>query len=125
MLPLMPDPLKITWRRFFRFHLSTCFVLVGILAWAMATRPYREWAIVQQSGIPVKVTHKITEKLSEGDFLVTHGGPDATGMEVFIQEGFRYNRRLRWPALALVAFLAWKGFWLCRARRREPAATQI
>lgn len=29
------------------------------------------------------------------------------------------NPQFKWPALALVAFMGWKTFWLVRERRRE------
>lgn len=99
----MPDPPNQTWRRFFRFRLSTWLVLAGIAAWAMATRPYVVVA-------PIKWTR----------FVFEGAGPvDLPTM------GERLNPYLGWPALALLAFLARKGFWLIRATRRERPAARI
>jgi hypothetical protein len=69
-------------RRWFRFRLSTVLILTAIVAWGMACRPYlveREFGYV----------------LTVGNTIYTDGGHEL-------------NTALKWPALVLIAFVAWK-----------------
>lgn len=114
ILTTMDEKPNRTWRRWFQFRLSTWLVLVGIVAWAMATRPY----VVINDGTESVWVHGF------GRFIAQPG-------ETHIQFGTRQiavdrrhiNPRLRWPALALTAFIGWKAFWLIPEIRRENRPT--
>ncbi|MBX9789136.1 MAG: hypothetical protein K2Y37_09495 [Pirellulales bacterium] len=85
-------------RRWLQFRLSTWFVLVAILAWAMATRPY---LVAVQGASAGPMAGPPWEPI----YVVEH----------------RVNKQLRWPALTLSAFLAWKAAWAAIERRRREA----
>ena len=91
-------------RRWFQFRLSTWFVLVAILAWAMTCRPYYTfidgwWKHMDERG----------STWSRGPLPIS---PDEV----------RMNPQLVWPALALATFLTWKAAWAVIERRRRPSA---
>jgi len=108
-------------RRWFQFRLSTWFVLVAILCWAMAIRPWATWyteqGVVRTFGEP---------KLPFGARVVwihgpDEGPPDAAAIppaHLWERNILRVNPRLAWPALALAAFVAWKVAWAVVERRR-------
>ena len=79
-------------RRWFRFRLSTVLILTAIVAWAMACWPWR-----------IAIYTYYTPIRSE-------------------ETSWFVNRDLRWPALALAAFLAWKAVLAIVARRHARAA---
>ena len=95
-------------RRWFQFRLASWFVLVAILAWAMSLKP--EFRYKHSTGLS--------------------GGPP----DIFIFEFFYVSpdrsinhwefwaigiSALLWPALALVAFVAWKAVRLFLNHRHE------
>jgi len=114
-------------RHWFQFSLRTLFVVVAILAWGLATRPY------------------LVEVGFTGSFTQVSNGPDAApsmanvkrenveglfgiSFEISDQDGlpdvYALNPRLCWPLLALTCFLGWKIVqsivaWQ-RKRRRTP-----
>ena len=71
-------------RRWFQFRLSTALVLVGILCWMLACRPYVVWV----RGEP---------QIRKGDYFP------------LVKVNSILNPALLWPGLALSAFLGWKG----------------
>lgn len=87
-------------RRCFQFRLSTWFVLVGILAWAMVIRSATPPA-------PIHFGHK--------DVLLIPFKP------TFSEKG---EFPLMYPTLALAAFAGWKVAWAIgrrvQAKRAEP-----
>ena len=85
-------------RRWFRFRLSTVLILTAIAAWGMALRPLF---------VSVKPGYK-------GHFVAVPAGPYFTAVVP--------NPNLKWPALALAAFLAWKAAWAVAERRRRRSA---
>jgi hypothetical protein len=89
-------------RRWFQFKLSTWFVLVAILCWALACWPW--------------VTYRE---------IVVRGQQAATGAIVFggiVQRHYSLEPAFVWSTLALLAFLTWKTVWLMVERRRARAA---
>jgi hypothetical protein len=115
-----------TRRRWFQFSLGTMLILTAILAWGLATRPY--WDIKQEE---VEVSYQ--------DYLSGRPPPSyrwekvtGNGMYAVIDGSWSYrltvehaelNPQLRWPAIALVAFLLWKGSMLVLAHCRDRSAT--
>jgi hypothetical protein len=102
-------------RRWFQFSLSTLLILTAIAAWVMAIRPYT-----------VRKTELIFTPHGESPRVIStfagcYGDPDS---DEWLQAGAKIpqpspgsyeiatsnfpNRRLAWPALALVCFVAWK-----------------
>ena len=79
--------------RWFRFRLSTVLILTAIVAWAMACWPWR-----------IAIYTYYTPIRSE-------------------ETSWFVNRDLRWPALALAAFLAWKAAWAVVEHRRHQSAS--
>ena len=110
-------------RRWFQFRLSTWFVLVAILGWAMATRPYYGWFVSRQSGTVVQVRAIATEQTGRFSFKSTTRGYDAAGADAWLESRQQFNPRLKWPALALATFLAWKAVWAAIACRRARRAS--
>jgi len=105
-------------RRWFQFRLSTWFVLVAILAYAMTCRPW--WStrdllmgIESHRLQPLGWTYEGSEPF-DGKVLMFWSLPKN-----------RPNPELVRPALALAAFLAWKAAWaVVQRRRRQTAATR-
>ncbi len=93
-------------RRWFRFRLSTWFVLLGILCWFVSTpcNLYRHYS-VNTPGEFVWLSDT-TEPLDEFPENVFH-----------LHTDIYPNPRLLGPTLALLAFITWKAFWAVRARR--------
>lgn len=91
-------------RRWYQFRLTTWFMLVAILAWALTLRP---WIVTKQT--PIR-----------------YGLP--ADEEVFRQwerESRPYiNPSLLYPALAFTSFVGWKCFWLIVERRRNRSETR-
>lgn len=83
-------------RRWFQFRLSTWFVLVGIVAWALVSQPFVVESLGPRAGIM--------------------SGPPWD--PIYVVER-RPNLKLIYPALALAAFLSWKLLWLVVERRRR------
>ncbi|MBX9788876.1 MAG: hypothetical protein K2Y37_08155 [Pirellulales bacterium] len=110
--------------RSFRFRLSTVLILTAIAAWGKSLPPFLEER-------PVTYYRQVLE--------VPPGAPIAYGPEVKVRNGepppFRHgyqtphdSRRawektlapqLRYPLLALAAFLSWKAAWAVVEPRRE------
>lgn len=79
-------------RHWFQFRLSTWFVLVGILAWAIATWPWIYFVSMEVTG-PIKY----------GDGVVV--GPMETAAT-------RVNPAFKYPAIALAIWVVWKLGWI-------------
>jgi hypothetical protein len=112
--------------RWYQFGLGTMFILTAIFAWGLATRPY--WRL-EQARIVVSRQEFLSATHPKG-YTITGGGIEHDSDEQppvyhFDVERSRLNPRLCWPAIALVAFFTWKGFWLLRERRRSWPATQV
>jgi len=120
-------------RRWYQFRLSTILVLVAILAWGMALRPWLAFEL--QDFFPMG------NQAGAGLSASWHGegGPNATYEEGLIVWLYAFGGSARsangllimagpnnvaWPILALATFLAWKWIAARRKRRREqPTAT--
>jgi len=127
----MDEQPRIT-RRWYQFKLSTILLLVGILAWAMALRPWMTYDF--QSYSPV------ADNPGAGIDFSWYAEGGAYRYEGFYVWAWTIHRSPRsldglhliagpnevaWPALALIAFLTWKLGWAVvarRKRRREGAA---
>jgi hypothetical protein len=83
----------------FQFRLSTWFVLVAILAWAMTHWP---WVVTDR----YYASQTFVESLSGPQEIERHS----------------LNAALIWPALALPAFVTWKAAWSVAERRRRRLA---
>jgi hypothetical protein len=110
-VPMRPFPP----RRWLQFRLSTWFVLVAILGWAMVTRPYwvRDSFSQFRSGQSAYVTS------DRGDLIPARA--------LMVRPRPRVNPALGWPALALATFLAWKAAWAVGPRMvrcRHAAASE-
>jgi len=121
---------KPTRRRWFQFRLSTWFVLVAILAWAMACRP---WIVSEEYAVDVSRSDFLAAKDPLGyQHDRTIGGGIETLDDGSVRYHYRYehyrpNASLAWPAAALTASLAWKAAWAVgprRVRRFRPAAPE-
>src|SRR5689334_21924047 len=96
-----------TTRRWFQWRLSTWFVLVAIIGWAMIQTPYlvppfprlTSWMILGRG-------------LNSDAVLIGHLIPDR-----------KINPDLLGPCVALLAFLTWKAFWLVREHARPMVET--
>jgi len=110
-------------RRWFQFRLSTWFVLVGVLCWALACWP---WIVERQ--VTLKVyggnDHWTLDELSPNRFFgfIRYIESNAT-KAALIERQTIPNPALIYPSLALLAFIAWKVAWLVVERRRTRAAT--
>jgi hypothetical protein len=96
-------------RRWFQFRLSTWFVLVAIIAWAMTCRPYY-WEIFGSTIEPASIGFNDADPYHLNEPSREHRK--------------KFNPSLRWPALALTAFLTWKAAWAVGPRliRRHRSA---
>src|SRR5579871_457830 len=103
--------------RWFRFRLSTIFVLVAIAAWLMACQPFYRFdeCSYYLNGAEYEAKFRPFEEITIliSQFELGHITPD-TSTEVY---SISFNRDLCWPILALFAFIAWKGAWAIVARR--------
>ncbi|MBX9789540.1 MAG: hypothetical protein K2Y37_11545 [Pirellulales bacterium] len=91
------------------------FGLTAILAWAMACRPYYKDhfdVLREQAGILQEV---------HGDFDPEGDAEDLPFEITSLNPYTGFNPALRWPALALAAFLAWKCAWAVVERRCRRA----
>ena len=122
-------------RRWFQFRLSTWFVLVAILGWAMTCRPYvithrTSWTVpirYEVIGPEFKLSRDRTTKLAPSvhsdwqGFKVEYVHAD--GATAYYSGSRRsMNYQFAWPLLALAAFLAWKVAWAIGPRlvQRRP-----
>ena len=105
-------------RRWFQFRLSSWFVLVAILAWAMLRWPDMDWdeywillPIPNTAGPQPEEYRKafVFEVLELRCYCWTYSWP---------------NPVAKWPALALAAFVGWKAAALVLNRRRSTSASQ-
>jgi len=129
-------------KRWFRFRLSTVLILTAIAASVTACWPfyYVEFVPVHKPGpvgewfVPVGVlqTKRVPAHLSLLRSLMGNTrlirpswqySPEYWDSN-YQATGPHFNRDLLWPAVALVAFLAWKAAWAVvdRRRRRERPA---
>ena len=106
--------------KLFQFHLSTWLLLVTLLCWAMAQRPYWE-AHRRIMAWPVDTDRRyatvVVDQPRIEDWRAS--SPDAellldrlrSDRRVNLwQDGYwRPNPRLLWPAVTLAALLCWKG----------------
>jgi hypothetical protein len=114
-------------RRWFQFRLSTWFVLVAILGWAMTCWPIlvRERRVVSAaewnaaSGKMPK--ENLEREVKYHELLAARRQNHPVTWHYFVVES-RPNARLLYPALALAAFLVWKAAWAMVARRRRRSA---
>jgi hypothetical protein len=125
----MPNQPKRTWRRWFQFNLSTWLVLVGIVAWALAQRPYTHpvtYLIYQKpdSAQLERVNRFEGDSWTRGFWPWLRAAVKVSPMCRSVEVVHRPNPALIWPALALAAFLGWKGFCQVRnrPRRDEPSS---
>ncbi|MGE0536595.1 MAG: hypothetical protein AB7O68_16615 [Pirellulales bacterium] len=101
-------------RRWFQFRLSTWFVLLAILGWGMTCRPYCT------DLLSVVAEHELLLGYNDDD-------PYHTAELATLDAETGINPALRWPALALAVFLAWKAAWAVVPRvirRRQSAAPE-
>jgi hypothetical protein len=124
-------------RRWFQFRLSTWFVLVAILGWAMACWPFY-WHEITHYSAPMRARDERTAlgvfvgRSNSADYtdwihkqreaFLTHGFPASSFPRTSYVEGRDIvNPATRWPVLALAAFLAWKAAWAVVERRRRKS----
>lgn len=94
----MDDSAKQPRRRWPQLRLSTWLILIAILAWAMAVRPFfLRSALTAPGAQPIPLDKSLV--------VVTD-----------------LNPRLHGPALAMATFLAWQLAWLLIERRRQRVA---
>lgn len=98
-------------RRWFQFRLGTWFILIGIVAWVMAT-PWEIWVDSRTLGLFAIPTRNDFFEVESS----TSGGPPAGAILILV-----LNPALFWPAMAAVSFACWKLVWRIVERRR-PAA---
>jgi hypothetical protein len=102
-------------RRWLGLRPSTWLVLVAILGWALATRPY--WHLAwDEHGHPIEA-----KSVPYQEVLHWRG---RTPIEQFLQQ---LNPRLKWPALALAVLIVWKAAWaigLSVVRRSKAVAPE-
>lgn len=118
----MDEQPRIT-RRWYQFRLSTILVLVGILAWAMARRPWINWGgngIEPDMAVPGLACQFYVHRTGVTAWLCIYNEvPGARHLDAY---GWWLNigpTELIWPILALVAFLTWKLGWAIAARRKR------
>ncbi len=92
------------WR--LRFRISTWLAVLAIIAWLMASRPIY---VPEQVSIHFASANEAVE--IPGWLLMMDGDPTRA-----YYSRLSVNWRLRWGAIPLAAFLAWKAAWLVRAR---------
>jgi hypothetical protein len=130
-------------RPWFQFRLTTWFVLVALLAWAMMLRPY----YTNGRLFMVLVDPKIAAESRRQPFISNRIDVNNWGMSIREQTARQGKRpdfgfdnydirvwywrsrltleRLAYPALALAAFVGWKAasaLWRSRARRQGEQA---
>jgi len=111
-------------RRLPRFKLSTILVLVAILAWGMSIRPRWIDGIDCRRQITYAEFHQRCDIALNSRHLPAWRQPSKpimamTGPPSFYIEEPGPNPKLKWPLLALAAFLIWKLGWAIVARRKR------
>lgn len=105
-------------RRWFQVSLSTWFVLVAILAWAMIEWPW----VVTRLGTPRFHTIEEFSRMSDSERRLNASSSFAfTGPRVYPLVR-RPNTALLYPALALAAFVGLKAAWTVWRRIRDSSA---
>jgi hypothetical protein len=97
-------------RRWYQFKLSTWFVLVAIMAWAVALRPVY---LFESGGGAAPFAPRHTKLLLIHVYYGSSGGH-------FCQVAF-YVPRLLWILVPLVAFVGWKAAWAAGRRVARKA----
>lgn len=95
-------------RRWFQFRLTTWFVFVAILAWAMLQWPWMTTTVESRSWMSPPVAQ---EPIRGQRQLVS----DLDGITT-VHKIRHLNPALLYPALALTTFIVWKGISLLRNR---------
>jgi hypothetical protein len=103
-------------RRWLQFRLSTWFVLVAILALAMARWPYFD-----EFGALVELINATVRSSTGGVDPPYHIPYWGLGQFLWFWKLKLSVEQLKWPALALAAFLAWKAAWAVVERRRRKS----
>jgi hypothetical protein len=98
-------------RRWFQFRLSTWFVLVAILAWAMTHWP-TYW-----DGYSEYINHWPADRITFIDANTLHFAYGGLGRYILFWRFKLFLEAFLVPALALAAFLAWKAAWAVVERR--------
>jgi hypothetical protein len=101
-------------RRWFQFRLSTWFVLVAILAWAMTYQPWIVTETIQgrSSYIQLPSSSKSTADFESAYYQWLGRTKPIGGPLWLLTYRVDYlNPRVLGPIAALVAFLAWKAAW--------------
>lgn len=110
-------------RRWYQFRLSTILVLVAIAAWVMACRPLwidgmDSWRQITHAEYMQRLevsldARRLPEWRRPPTTIVAMTGPPS-----FYIEEPGPNPKLKWPILALAAFLTWKLSWAIVGRAR-------
>lgn len=95
-------------KRWFQWRLSTWFVLVAILAWALIHKPY----VIPAAPLPPDPMF-----LAKG----VNSGATLSGR---LNVDRKLNPALMEPCIALLAFIAWKVAWRVLERSREKPAVR-
>ena len=118
-------------RRWFRFRLTTVLILTAIVAWGMSCFPRAYWGHTLYRGnsfdiyLSLQIDHlhlygiQLESALSDDLFFLAGIDSSDFGHEWWIGVS---PKRVAWPALALLCFLAWKAAWTVVERRRRRAA---
>lgn len=120
-------------RRWLQFRMSTCFVLVGIVGWAMMCWPDMSQVSVIDTAInetPQPDLHVPPEAWRTLGFTPPKAEPEPLylahriGLSKFLWywKVKTFLNGETWPLLALIAFLGWKAAWVVVERRRRRAA---
>lgn len=123
-------------RRWFQFRLSTWFVLIAIVAWAMALRPWGEYVVRAMPTRPGRTdvfSAHISRNVPQERLGLSSAGSDSnwvTDFRVYTGNPRQMRRFLAvfgpaeivWPVLSLAVLAAWKLAWRMVDRRRERAA---
>lgn len=111
----MPTPRPLRW---FQFSIGTWLLVVAIIGWGLATRPYfvqsKSWSEVPKAVDPME---------SKENWLRVEVWDSK---RMWLIESDSLNPALRWPAIALAALVLWKvasGLRQWRASRRANHST--
>ncbi len=113
--------LTIKHRRWFQYNLSTWFVLVTILAWAML---YWPWVTRTTAAYPYPIPRAVAWRCRVlAKIGVYPSNPQAYNVLV---EQFdpNPNSSLLYPAIALAAFISWKAAWRIVERQRKRLGSE-
>jgi hypothetical protein len=115
LAPMSEDPAQPRW---FQFSLATMLIVTAIAAWGVSIKPFR----ISESTVDRSESECANGTIPVGcDWKDVHGfggrwNSDKSDLIHFvILERRSLNPHLAWPALALVALLAWKGLGAFRA----------